>query len=96
LWEGLVPVLALLCSVLPAFSAAIFGLRAYEQFEVLADQSEEMRAALDHARSRILRIKLDRPVASQVLGEEIFDVATIMLSEVEGWAQLFRMKAVEA
>lgn len=95
--EGLVPMLAsLFGSLLPAFSAAVFGFRAYEAFEVLADQSEEMHEALVQARSKIGRIRLERPVASQVLGEELFDTATMMLSDVEGWAQLFRMKAVEA
>jgi hypothetical protein len=94
--EAFMQGLSLATALLPAFSAALFGLRAYEEFEVLAQQSERMREALCRAKSRIDRVRTDRPLASQVLGGELFDVATIMLSDVEGWAQLFRMKAVEA
>ena len=64
--------------------------------KVLAEQSEQMHEALSRARERVARIAIDRPLASQVLGVELFDVTTIMLSDVAGWAQLFRMKAVEA
>ena len=94
---GAIPhVLSLICALLPAASAALFGIRAYEELEVLAEQSEQMHEALSRAQARVRRIRTDRPLASQVLGGELFDVTTIMLSEVAGWAQLFRMKAVEA
>lgn len=91
-----VPWLSLICALLPAASAAFFGLRAYEELEVLAEQSEQMHEALSRAQARIRQIAVDRPLASQVLGTELFDVAMIMLSDVTGWAQLFRMKVVEA
>jgi hypothetical protein len=85
-----------LSALLPAASAAFFGLRTYEEFEVLAQQSEQMHEALHRAAARIERIAVGKPLASQVLGTELFDVATIMLSDVAGWAQLFRLKAVDA
>jgi hypothetical protein len=88
--------LALFCALLPAASAAFFGLRAYEEFEVLAEQSKQMHEALTLARLRMGRIATDTPLASQVLGAELFEVMTIMLSDVTGWAQLFRMKLVDA
>jgi hypothetical protein len=88
--------LAPFCALLAAASAAFFGLRAYEELEVLAEQSEQMHEALSRAQQRIRRIAIDRPLASQVLGAELLDVTTVMLSDVAGWAQLFRMKAVEA
>ena len=94
--DEVVPWLALFCAVLPAVAAAFFGIRAYEELEVLAEQSEQMHEALRRAQIRIGRIGVDRPLASQLLGAELFDLTTIMLSDVAGWAQLFRMKAVEA
>jgi hypothetical protein len=90
------PFLSLLCSLLPAAAAAFFGLRAYEELGVLAEQSEQMHEALTRAQARIERIAIDSPLASQMLGVELFDVATIMLSDVAGWAQLFRLKVVDA
>jgi hypothetical protein len=88
--------LSLFCALLPAASAAVFGIRVYEELEVLAEQSEQMYEALTRAQTRIARIGVNRPLASQLLGAELFDVAMIMLSDIAGWAQLFRMKAVEA
>jgi hypothetical protein len=88
--------LSLFCALLPAASAAIFGIRVYEELEVLAEQSAQMYEALSKAQTRIGRIAVDRSLASQLLGAELFDVAMIMLSDIAGWAQLFRMKAVEA
>ncbi len=88
--------LSLLGAVLPAASAAFFGLRAYEEFEVLAEQSEQMHDALVRLQAGIKRVALDRTLASQLLGAEMYAVATIMLSDVTGWIHLFRMKAVDA
>ncbi len=90
------PWLSPLCALLPAAAAAFFGLRTYEEFEVPAEQSEQMHEALSRAQARIGRIAIDKPLASQMLGAELFDVATIMLSDVAGWAQLFPLQAVDA
>ena len=94
--SAVVPWLSLSCALLPAAAAAFFGIRAYEELEVLAEQSEQMHEALSRSKTRIERIGVDRPLASQLLGAELFEATTIMLSDVAGWAQLFRMKAVEA
>lgn len=94
--HALLPLLSLLCALLPAAAGAFFGLRAYEELGVLAEQSEQMHETLTRAQARIERIAIDKPLASQALGAELFDVATIMLSDVAGWAQLFRLKAVDA
>jgi hypothetical protein len=51
-----------------------------------------MRAAL----LRIRSVALTRPLASQELGAEVYEVATTMLHDIEGWAQLFGVKVVEA
>jgi hypothetical protein len=93
--HGVILWLSLACALLPAASAAFFGLREYEELGALADQSEQMLEALRRAQTRITQVAVNRPLASQVLGVELFDIVTIMLSDVAGWAQLFRMKAVD-
>jgi hypothetical protein len=40
-------------------------------------------------------IEVGEPLASQILGSEIFGVATLMLQDVQGWMQMFRAKVVE-
>lgn len=94
--DELVPWLSLFCALLPAASAAFFGIRSYEELGELAEESDQMHEALSRAQTRIGRIDVEQPLASQLLGAELFDVTEIMLSEVAGWAQLFRTKAVEA
>ncbi len=86
--------LGLFAALLPAVSAALFGLRAYEEMEALSEQSELMVEALRRAEMRIATIRLDRPLASQLLAAEVFGVVTLMLADADGWAQLFRMKAI--
>jgi hypothetical protein len=92
--HAVIPWLAPVCALLPAASAAFFGLFEYEELEALAEQSEQMHETLPRAQARIRRVAVDRPLAPRVLGGEPADVATIMLSDVSGGAQLFRMKAV--
>ena len=88
--------LALSTVLLPVASAAFFGIRAYEELEVLAEQSEALEPALQSAYLAIRRIDVTRPLASQALGIELSEAAALMLSDVAGWAQLFQVKAVEA
>jgi hypothetical protein len=40
-------------------------------------------------------LNLAAPLASQDLGAEILDLSQLMLRDIQGWAQLFRLKAVE-
>jgi len=40
-------------------------------------------------------LPLDAPLASQELGAEILLLAENMLRDIKGWAQLFRIKAVD-
>jgi hypothetical protein len=94
--EGVVLLLGLAAAVLPALSAALFAIRAYAELEVLADQSERMHHLLIALQNRLKMIDLGVPLASQDLGRDLFHLATAMLADVAGWAQLFRMKAVEA
>jgi hypothetical protein len=48
------------------------------------------------ARDRITDLDPDVPLASQVLGNALASVATLMLEDLEGWARLFRGKALDA
>jgi hypothetical protein len=88
----------LLATVLPAFSAAFVGIRAYAELELLAEQSRHMVTSLSRARRRLEGLGLDtqRPFVSQDLAAEATAVATMMLQDLDGWARLFRVKGMEA
>ena len=88
--------LGLAIAILPAFSAAFVGIRAYAELELLAEQSELMLHALTRARDQIKELPSDTSLASQVLGSALAGVATVMLEDLEGWARLFRGKALDA
>ena len=87
--------LDLLSVGLPAISAALFGIKAYEEFEQLAELSSRMIADLDAADARIGSINPALPLASRVMGDETRAIVETMLSEIGGWAQMFRARAVE-
>jgi hypothetical protein len=87
--------LVTICALLPAASAAFIGIRAYAEFELLAHQSRRMKSAQMLAMAELKTVQVDRPLASQELGAQLYAVAIMMLQDVSGWAQLFRMKAVE-
>jgi hypothetical protein len=88
--------LGLARAILPALSAAFVGIRAYAELEMLAEQSGTMLDALKQARDRIAEIDPDAPLAPQVPGSEVAEVATLMLEDLEGWARRFRGKVLHA
>lgn len=90
-----ISLVGILCALLPAASAGFVGIRAYAEFELLAHQSARMQAAMQAALAELDTLQLDRPLASQDLGAEFYEVATSMLQDISGWAQLFRLKVVE-
>jgi hypothetical protein len=85
----------LLATVLPGVSAAFFGIRAYAELQLLAEQSRRMEQALRQARARVERLTPTRPMVSQDIGTEAVAIVALMLQDLEGWAQLFRVKGVE-
>ena len=91
----LILALGLAAAVLPALSAGFVGIRSYAELSPMADQSRRMETEMTAAKSRVERIRLDQPLASQMLGSEVFGVATAMLRDIEGWVQLFSSKIVE-
>jgi hypothetical protein len=95
-WHEVALFFGLLAAVLPGVSAAFFGIRAYAELELLAEQSRHMEAELRRAKARLERLRLTHPLASQDLGAEATAVAMLMLQDLEGWARLFSVKAVEA
>jgi hypothetical protein len=88
--------LGLAGAILPGLSAAFVGIRAYAELELLAEQSHLMLHAMRRARDHIAALDPAGPLASQALGRELAAVATLMLEDLQGWAQLFRAKVVEA
>lgn len=87
--------LGLAAAILPALAAGFVGIRSYAELPILADQSRRMQIEMEAAKDRIQRIEVGEPLASQMLGSEIFGVATVMLQDVQGWMQMFRAKVVE-
>jgi hypothetical protein len=88
--------LALAGAILPAVSAAFVGIRAYAELELLAEQSDAMLKAMRAARDRVRELDCATPLASQALGNALAPVTQLMLEDLQGWAQLFRAKVVEA
>jgi hypothetical protein len=93
--HDLILALGLAAAILPALSAGFVGIRSYTELPILADQSRRMQIEMEAAKGRIERIEVGQPLASQILGLEIFGVATLMLLDIQGWMQLFRAKVVE-
>ena len=77
-------------------SAAFVAIRGYAELQLLAEQSRHMAAELKRAQSRVERLDMTQPLASQDLGGEAAAVATLMLQDLDGWARLFRVKGMEA
>ncbi|WP_020179494.1 hypothetical protein [Methylopila sp. M107] len=96
LLHGAVIALGVLAALAPTASAVLVGLRAYSEVQLLERQSARMEEVMTAAKARIDRMRLDRPLASQDLATEVFDLAAEMMQDVGGWADLFRVKAVEA
>ncbi len=100
-WPGLADglvgrMVGALCLVTPAVSAALVGIRAYAEFEVLAHQSARMRREIGE-----IAMLLQRPLGAEALDSQrvaglLMELSMAMLRELRGWAQLFRVKPVES
>jgi hypothetical protein len=94
-YPGWAALCGFLATVLPGLSAAFIGIRAYAELQLLAEQSHHMAVELDQAYHRIERLNPNRVLVSQDIGSEAALVATLMLQDLDGWARLFRVKAME-
>ncbi len=93
-WGPAIP-WGIFAAIFPTAAAFFFGIGAYAEFELLADQSARMKRVMCDARDEIEGLRFDRPLASQDLGARLFRAATLMMQDIRGWAQLFRVKHVE-
>jgi hypothetical protein len=91
-----VVVFGVLAIMLFGISAGSVALRSYAELQMLAEQSRHMIAELEHAKARVERLNLQRPLVSQDLGAIAASVAATMLQDLEGWGRLFRGKQMEA
>ncbi len=95
LGEAAILVLTWLAIVLPAVSAAAFGIRSYTELQLLTEQSRHMIFALETAKRRIESIDVTQPLAIEDVGAETQAVATLMLQDIDGWSRIFKLKAIE-
>ena len=84
------------CALFPAVSATFVGIRAYAEFELLAQQSARMQRVMKDAKAGLDGVDCAGPAACTTLATTINSITAAMLQDVEGWAQLFQVKAVEA
>lgn len=87
--------LAISALVLPILGAALFSLRAYEEFESLESQSQWLIPELQAAEARLAKIDIAEPLALQALGNETVKLVQLLLHDVSGWVQTFTVKPVE-
>lgn len=93
---ALITAIGLGCALSPAASATLLGIRAYAEFDLLARQSERMRQVMAEASRDLDAVDLDVPLASDELGSVLLGASAAMLLDIDGWAQLFHVKALEA
>jgi hypothetical protein len=82
----------------PALGAASVGIRAYAELQLLAEQSKHMERIMQQSEASLAKLerRLDEPLSSQDLGTIVHAIATNMLQDVDGWARMFRVKAIDA
>ena len=87
-----------LALALPTIGAAFVGIRAYAELLLLAEQSKHMEQVMKQSEASLAKLatRLDEPLASQDLGAILHAVTTNMLQDVDGWARMFRVKAIDA
>jgi hypothetical protein len=88
--------LTLLAGLLPTLATAMFAIRSHGEFEVLAQNGERITPQLHRAAERLRGLELDQPLASEALAAEVLGIATVILSDIQGWSLLFNVKVVEA
>lgn len=86
-------VATLLAGVLPAFGAALAGIRSQGEFERLAERSHGMAAALLHLDDRLSR--LPRPWRATEMAPIAVRTAETMAAELMDWRVVFRAKPLE-
>jgi hypothetical protein len=80
--------------VLPALSAASFGIRSQAEFEIVVHRSARLQERLSWERGRIARLTGER-LSSATLGRAILQGAQIMQTDTTEWAAIFELKDTE-
>jgi len=80
--------------VLPALSAASFGIRSQAEFEIVVHRSARLQERLSWERGRIARLAGER-LSSATLGRAILQGARIMQTDTTEWAAIFELKDTE-
>jgi hypothetical protein len=86
--------LGILAVALPALSAALVGIKSFAELEVMARQSRRMSQTMMLVERRLQALDLAGPLASRELTAEVRHLAAEMLSDVAGWTQISRVKAL--
>jgi hypothetical protein len=81
---------------LSAASGAFVGIKAYSEFSLLTRQSTHMLRVLKETEAELATVEEDEPLASKELGRIMDGLTLSMMQDVAGWAQLFRLKTLEA
>jgi hypothetical protein len=92
---GGVRALEIVVRLLSAAAAALAALRGYAELALLARQSLRMQKAMEEIEAEFDDLDLEEPLASQRLGATLHRLSILMTQDVRGWAQIFRLKAVE-
>ena len=83
---------------LSAGAGAFVGIRAYSEFALLARQSTHMLRMLETVERDLAAVALvvNQPLSSRQIGRTLYSAVGAMMQDITGWAQLFRIKTIEA
>jgi hypothetical protein len=97
-WELGMRGFVLIGAFISAGAGAFVGIRTYAEFSLLARQSAFMLRVLRaySAELEAAAMSVDQPLSSQQIGRTLFQTTTAMMQDITGWAQLFRIKTIEA
>jgi len=97
-WELGMRGFVLVGAFISAGAGAFVGIRTYAEFSLLARQSAFMLRVLRaySAELEAAAMSVDQPLSSQQIGRTLFQTTTAMMQDITGWAQLFRIKTIEA
>jgi hypothetical protein len=92
---GLQTCLGIMGAALPSIAAFVFAVRAYEEFGVLANQSEAAVVDWRAIRDRVEAVTPGDPLASERLGSEVRAAAALLMDDVHDWTNIFEMKEID-
>jgi hypothetical protein len=96
--DKVVHAMILVGAFLSSGAGALVGIRTYSEFNQLAHQSAHMLLTLAVAERNLeaAATLCDKPLSSRQIGQTLSATTTEMMRDITGWAQLFRLKPIEA